>query len=41
MTDDNYVTALNYIDVIDKMLQDHNNGGTEVSWYDVVDISSV
>ena len=32
---------LNQIDVIDEMLQDHNNGDTEATWYDAIDISSV
>ena len=41
MRDDNYVVVVNCIDVIDKMLQDHNNGDTEATWYDAVDISSV
>ena len=41
MRDDNYVAVVNRIDVIDKMLQDHNNGDTQATWYDAVDISSV
>ena len=32
---------INQIDIIDEMLQDHNNGDTEATWYDAVDISSV
>ena len=28
MKDDNYIAVLNYIDVIDEMLQDHNNVDT-------------
>ena len=36
MRDDNYVTILNQIDVINEMLQDDNNGDT-----DAVDILSV
>ena len=31
MRDDNYVAVINCIDVIDKMLQDHNNGDTEAT----------
>ena len=41
MKDDNYVAVLNCIDSIYDMLQDHNNGDTDVTWYDTVDIFSV
>ena len=41
MINDNYVAVLNQIDVINEMLQDHNNGDTEMTWYNAVDISSV
>ena len=41
MRDDNYVAVINRIEIIDEMLQDHNNRGTEVTWYDAVDISFV
>ena len=41
MCDDNYVAVINCIDVIDEMLQDHNNRDTEATWYDAIDISSV
>ena len=41
MKNDNYVAVLNHINVIDEMLQDHNNGDTEIIWYDGVYISSV
>ena len=41
MRDDNYVAVLNPIDVIDKMLQDYNNGDTEMTWYGAMDISSI
>ena len=41
MQDDNYVAVVNRINVIDEMLQEYNNGDTEATWYDAVDISSV
>ena len=41
MKDNNYVTVFNYIDAMDEILQDHNNGDTKVNWDDVVNISSV
>ena len=39
--DDNYLAVINQINIINEMLQDHNNEDTEATWYDAVDISSV
>ena len=41
MQDDNYIAVINCINIIDEMLQDHNNGDIEATWYDAIDISSI
>ena len=41
MRDDNYIAVINRINIINEMLQDHNNEDTEATWYDAIDISSV
>ena len=41
MRNDNYIKVINRIDMIDEILQDHNNGDTETTWYDAINISSV
>ena len=38
---DFYNEVINRIDVMDEILDGHNNGDTDIDWYDVVDISAV
>ena len=38
---DFYHEVINRIEVMDEILDGHNNGDTNVDWYDVVDISAV
>ena len=38
---DFYHEVINRIEVMNEILDGHNNGDTDIDWYDVVDISAV